>query len=309
MFEHIVRHFADAGLPLVLSPQPIVGVGGQGGDIVQIDIQRRFNGSRRREWFRLFPGAEDNRVEVVGADKKFGQVVLMVHEPAREFTEGVGWTTLRVIDTKVAGWQDVLAKRLGVQARAIRPNFSRNGKAIVGVDLVRQTSDSKRHMLMGLDESHLFVAQLPKGVSTIRDAHVALKRPELVAAEGKTGRAPRQGEFFFVPATEFEDRLIETGLSKNQLIMERTVPIGPFLADNLHGVAARGRNVRQARGNPHTVDELVVVPRQVGGTREVFVRGRIRHVDHKTRTFFHWMKVILNAEANQGQVRGVGWVD
>lgn len=233
----------------------------------------------------------------------------MVHEPSREFTEQVPWTTLREVDTKAVGWQEALAKRLGVQARAIRPHVSRNGKAVLGVNLVRQTSDSKRHMLMGLDESHLFVAQLPKGVSTIRDAHVSLKRPELVAAEGKTGAAPRQGEFFFVPATEYESRLIETGLSKNQLIMERTVPIGPFMVDNLHGVAARGRNVRQARGNPHTVDELVVVPQQVIGSRDVFVRGRVRHVDHKTRRFFHWMKVILNAEANQGLVRGVGWVD
>ncbi len=86
---NLVRRFAEAGLTLSLASRPIVGgLGGRGaGSIVQIDIQRKTNGSRRHEWFRIFPGAEDNRIEVVGLDKRFGQVVVMIHEPEREFNE------------------------------------------------------------------------------------------------------------------------------------------------------------------------------------------------------------------------------
>ena len=57
MHENLVRRFAGAGLKLVLSDVPIVGgLGGRGANsIVQIDIQRKANGSRREEWFRIFP--------------------------------------------------------------------------------------------------------------------------------------------------------------------------------------------------------------------------------------------------------------
>ena len=173
----------------------------------------------------------------------------------------------------------------------------------------RRTSSQKRHFLCGLDERQLFIAQLPKAVSTVRDAHACLKRTELVLAEGKGIKATRQGEWFLVEATKEELDLIDLGLKKNLLVIEHSVPIGPFTVGGLRG---SGR-VRQGLGNPHTADELLVLPGHplahgfAVRSREVFVRGRIRHVDHGTVAFSQWRKVIRNNEP--GQAVGVGWVD
>lgn len=301
---NLVRRFAEAGLQLVLSDRPIVGgLGGRGAaSIVQIDIQRAVNGSRRREWFRIFPGAEENRIEVVGIDKKIAQLVLMVHEPQREFFEDVPFSRVKDYDTSTPGWIEELAKNLQVRVGDVAPNIGRGGM-LFSVRIRRKSPSQKRHFLCGVDERQLFIAQLPKAVSTVREAHASLKRPELLLAEGRVGRATRQGEFFFVPSMPPEIDQIEHGLKKNTLIIERSVPIGPFMVEG----AIRGQRVRQFRGNPHTADELVISPGVIRG-REIFIRGRVRHVDHATVKFSQWVKVILNAEANQGQAFG-GWID
>lgn len=308
MHEYLVRRFADAGLPLVLSDRPIVGVGG-GREIIQIDIQHRGEGGRRSEWFRVYPGAEDNRVEVVGLDKKIGQVVVMAQEPPREFTEPVPYDVLTSVGgTKAPDWQQAIAKRMGVLPRAIRAKTSRKG-TVIGADIVHTTSGDKRHMLMGLDESHLFIAQLPRGVSAVRDAHALLKSDVVAHTERQNGGrlTPRQGEWFFVEPSVWELRLIEEGIRKNHLVVEHGAPIGPFVGER-GGVSRNGRRLIQVRGNPHTADELVALAgRKQDGTREVFVRGRIRHVEHATKTFATWRKVIRNTEI--GRPLGVNWVD
>ena len=163
--------------------------------------------------------------------------------------------------------------------------------------MTRKTTGQKRHFLCGLDERQLFIAQLSSPVSSVREAHDSLKRPEVTLVEGKVGRIVRQGEWFFLAPTEEELERIRLGLKKNIIFIQRKVPIG------------RG-------GNPHTADELLVLP----GTRvpdgkfpvratETFVRGSVRHIDHATASFMTWRKVIRNNEANAGQALGVGWVD
>lgn len=307
MREHLVRRFADAGLPLVLHDRPLIGgLGGRGAsDIVQIDIARKTNGSRRQEWFRIYPGADENRIEVVGTDKSFGQVVVMIHEPVREFFENVAQWTIRDIDLTRPGWGPEVAKKLGVREQDVV--VTRGNVAVR-----RRTPGSKRHLLAGLDERQLFLAQLPRGVSTVREAHLTLKSGIVTFAEGQGAKAVRQGEWFFLEASKEEARQIEDGLARNLLILERNVPIGPFTVSGAR--FGRGRRVRQFRGNPHTADELVVLPGVPTANgfpvreRDVFIRGRVRHVDHATVSFSNWQKVIRNAEANAGQAFG-GWVD
>jgi hypothetical protein len=298
--EHLIGRFASAGLKLVLSDAPIVGaLRGLGAtDIVQIDIQRSIKGNHRHEWFRIFPGAETNRIEVLGTDKKIGQLVLMVHEPPREFEEAPSWTAIKnARDKDPDNWPDVLAKDLGIRRDRLRVHY-RKGKA-AGASILRKTSSQKRHFLCGLDERQLFIAQLSHPVSTVREAHASLKRAEVTLAEGKVGKATRQGEWFMVKATDSELERIGIGLKKNLIFVQNKVPIG------------RG-------GNPHTADELLVLPgeRVPGGDwpvrgAETFIRGHVRHVDHATVSFKTWHKVIRNNEANAGQAApsGVGWVD
>lgn len=314
MYEHVVRRFAEAGLTLVIAKRGFVAsVGREQRDaIVQIDIQRTVNGSRRHEWFRIFPGADENRIEGLGIDKKFGQIVLLVHEPVREFTEVVSGFALRNVDFTKPDWMEDAARRFQVRARDIRPTIEKGGK-VTQIEVVRRTPNRKRHFLCGLDERQLFIAQLPRSVSTVREAHACLKTTTVSFAEGQGIKAARQGEWFFLEATAEETARIEEGVEKNLLVIEHAVPIGPFTDGSARG---RGKRVRQFRGNPHTVDELVVLPGTpvTGGAwpvrgREVFIRGRVRHVDHATVKFSGWRKVIRNAESNQGQALGVGWVD
>jgi len=306
--EHLVRRFADAGLTVVVFDRPIVGGVIRGnGDIVQIDIQR----DRRREWFRIYPGAADNRIEVVGIDKKISQLVLMVHEVAREFFEDVAYARWCEIVGK-DGWVETLAQTLGVQARDIFVRNARHGRTILNVTIRHRTPSAKRHFLCGVDERQLFIAQLPRAVSSVREAHASLKSTTVSLAEGQGFRAERQGEWFFVEPTPQELMAIDVGFRKKIITVERNVPIGPFTVAG----GLRGPRVRQFGGNPHTADELIVLPGTpvengfvVRNRREVFIRGRVRHVDHATVKFSDWRKVIRNAEANEGKARGVFWVD
>lgn len=64
--EHLVKQFKNVGLKLELSDRSIIA-GLRGGEgIVQIDIAKK----GREEVFRLFPGDDKNRLQVVGTDKE-----------------------------------------------------------------------------------------------------------------------------------------------------------------------------------------------------------------------------------------------
>ena len=298
--DTLVKRFAQAGLVLKLSDKPLSRVVRGGFDIVQIDIQRKINGSRRQEWFTIYPGHEDNRIEVVGTDKRIGQLVLLVHEPAREFEvqlprHEVG--KCRTVE-EVAESQHLPVR----QVRKVNGEFYR----------VMKTPSQKRHFLCGLDERQLFIAQLVRAVTTVKEAHDSLKTATVTLAEGNVGKATRQGEWFLLNATDAEKDRITTGLAQNILVVERNVPIGPFI----DALGRRfGKKVRQGVGKPHTADELVVLPGDplahgfAVRSREVFVRGKVRHADHKTVAFKQWVKVIRNTESNAGSVAGVGWID
>jgi hypothetical protein len=310
--QNLIKRFESAGLTLVLTDRPFVSsVAGRGGnEIVQIDIQRRIKGNRRFEYFRIFPGHEDNRVEVMGTDKRKGQLVLMVQEPAREFEEQVPmtiyWDAEKVSPNDP---REEISKRLGIQKHLIRVFAGKTSRAVIK----GKTSSQKRYFLLGLDERQLFIAQLTSPASTVREAHASLKTATVTLAEGKVGKATRQGEWFMLPATESECRMIQEGIEKHFLIAEHSVAIGPFTTgEHLRGL----RKVRQSRGKPHIAEWLVVLPGKPpqGGNwpvreREVFIQGSVRHEDHKTVKFKHWMKVIRNSEANAGQALGIGWVD
>lgn len=271
------RRFASAGLALEISPRPI---GTTNRDVFGMDIQHPAKAPRGAEHFRIWRGAGDNRVEVIGTDAHLSQLVLLVHEPPRVFETRVGRHAVRADDPRIV-------RRDGRFHYVVR----------------ERTRDSKRHYLCGFDERHLFIAQLPRGVSTVRDAHHVLKADEIVVAE-RTRRVTRQGEWFFVEPTWEEQRRLEQQLG--QVIVWRRRPIGEG-------------------GHPHTADELVRLPppdtgdgrglrpgaRDGRGRRpeDVFVRGRVRHVDHKTVVFQRWRKVLRNAEPNAGRMAGIAWID
>ena len=265
--HHIVSRFEHAGLRLKVSDRPLVSVGTDA--IVQLDISRAR--SKHDEGFRLWPGHASNRIEVQGVERARTQLVLMVHEPRRRFEV----ETSRFAAERTPG------------ARIVRVKGRRAW-------LEQFTDERKRHFLCGLDEQHCFIAQLPEAVSTVAQAHRALRPAEVDEAEREAKSAAiRQGEFFFVA-------LKEDALKRALQLARHTTPRARV------GIA-QGAGWRRV-GRPHVAEEVWRI--ETGGASEpiVLVRGTVRHPDHKAVRFSQWVRVFQNREASTPPA-GVLWVD
>lgn len=198
--------------------------------------------------------------------------MLLVHEPVRTFTERISKLLNRVDRGKVK----VVAEDRG------------------HVWIERRTDARKRHFLCGRDERQLFVCQLPRAVTTVRDAHEALRAPVVTRPKGKV---VRQGEWFFLEPSANELGALATARRELRTIVRTRVSIGG--------------------GHPHVADEYVVVPAKGSGKRPVertvLVRGRVRHVDHDTVYLPSWAKVVRNAEPvaddDVARMDGIRWID
>ncbi len=264
--RHLITRFDKARLPLELLDRPFVR-GAGAGDIVQIDVARPDH-RQRSERFRLFTGADTNRVEVEGLDAHLRQLVLLVHEPRRRF------------ETFVSNWQ---WRQQAAPANALR-------KVKTGWFVENFTADRKRHFLAGMDEQHLFIAQLPRGTSTVWGAHLALKSDEVRNAErGAFEPTIRQGEWFFVSLRPRELQEVEKEATGALARLRREVGI------------AEAAGVRRA-GRPHLADEVLVI------SGRAYVRGRVRHPDHATVELRAWRRAIANTESFE-QPQGIGFVD
>jgi hypothetical protein len=266
----LVSRFAEARLELRIARAPIVSHGAGLEEIVQLDIAREARGRARIERFRVWPGHAQNRIEAVGLDRGLAQLVLMVHEPRRRFELEIP-----------------RGSRLAPGMRVIRDGRERR--------LVESfTSDRKRHFLCGMDEQHLFIAELPAGVSTVRAAHEILKDPRVTAAErAAPARTIRQGEWFFVALAPAEQRDVEAQVGRGHFTRKKT------------GIA-EAAGIRRV-GRPHVADEVFVV-RSTDAPR-AYVRGAVRHPDHRAVIFQQWRLVVPNREALERPVEGVAWVD
>lgn len=151
------------------------------------------------------------------------------------------------------------------------------------------TDPSMRKYLIRLDESHYFIAQLPLigPLNTVEQAHDVLRPPKV---ERRMRSTRRQGEWFFVPASASEKRKVRQEAKKAWLIL-RNHPLVPSL------------------GHPHHAEEHIQV--RIGKVFIAFVRGRIKHPDHKVLKLDDWHRVYLNRELRQPMTNTSvwGWVD
>jgi hypothetical protein len=269
------RQFSEAGLDLKAADEPF----GRNERIFGLDI----NGDHFRAWV-----PDHVQASVQAKDPKMRQVVLTVREPEASFQVEI---------------EKYMMQRDDKLIRTIGPVRSgREGRTKVLVE--RKTPSETRHFLCGVDErNHPFIAQLPGAATSIRAAHELLKPPELrdmrVKGHGKNykskkgnGTATRQGEWFFVKASEEEVAKIEEVVAKSG--SKKRVSLG-------------------GRGKPHTVDERVELRAWEGkhGRRweaAVYCRGKVKHVEHDTLDFPYWMRVYRNLEAG-GATAGATWVD
>lgn len=292
MLENVKSSFDKIKLPLVILNEPIRGAHVAANHyIFQMDIERKVKGVHRGERFRIFPGGISNIIQVRDTCASTKQVLLMVSEPINIYSDSVKIT--KRTNIKVSVERLKLGKFFDI--RIIGDYIHFKGK----------TPGGKRYFLMGVDERQLFIAQLTGPATKIEAARSSLGK-SVQFADGKR-EFKRQGEWFLLETNEVLRKEIDLAIQKTRTAIRKKVNIG----------AALGRS----GGNPHTADELVVIPvgsKDSVGTSEtrlmrnrVFVRGSIRHRDHKTKHFSQWREVIKNDEGAtaEGNAAGIFWID
>jgi len=293
--EAIIALFKKVGLILQILTEPIRR--GKGLELIfQMDIASIKKGISRYEKFRMYM-PENVEVQVRDTDLKAKQVLIMVNEPRVQFEDFRSFSGEATKQTVLSRVQS--AK--GVKITRVTKNR---------VFFTRYTDEATRYFLMGVDERQLFIAQLKGAATTITEARKSLGASVQFAEGRRRNSVDRQGEWFFLETSEnFRDTL-ERAITKNKCAIRSRVNIGEYF--NRRG------------GNPHNAYELVVLPSAIlapadtkmvreSGNR-IFVRGSIRHKDHKTLHFSHWREVVANNEASDTasgvvQSRGVFWVD
>jgi len=240
--------FTKAGLPIKVEKEAISSISFpvNNKDIFQMTIDTKGK-KRRKEYFRIFPGHRNNEVRVIDTDSGKQQLILLVNEPEREYS-------IRLWDRNKRDWVYEKQKSTGFL----------------------------RKYLMGMDECHLFIAELPRNlgpINKIKDAHKALKPNDVIEKETNTNRIKRQGEWFFIPATKEELKEINGKMN----LIEKKRPLGES----------------KWKSQKSHIDDLLITIR-VGQ----FAKGKISHRDHKTLKLHGWFKVLKNNEARTSFISG-----
>ena len=240
--QDLKKWFSKAKLLLKLMKNPIRNINQ---DVFQLSITTR-GSKRKREIFQIYPGDENNDVRVIDVDPNTQQLILLVNEPPQEFTT-LEWDA-ETKETK---------------------------------EVKRTTPGFMRKYLLGMDEAHLFISELPQdgAINKVKDAHKVLKPEHIIKSEKETRRIKRQGEWFFIPVTSEELKLIE----KNMNLLEKKFPI-----------------VESFR--PHIAEQLLNIK------NEIFVTGKIKHVEHRTLKLNGWFRVLRNTEV-RNRTGIFNWID
>lgn len=185
----------------------------------------------------------------------------------------------------------------------------------------------KARFLLGHDERHWFVAAIPERtpVSTVFAAKQALKPEEVVreeqgirtrVRERRVNKARiRQGEWFFVPRETFKpyrglilrnEPLVRGRGSKPHVCQELYREGGEMVY--VHSLFPNG--ITQAEFE-RLDEKLIRHPgwRTMVRNPHVFVRGTVRHSDHKTVVLNGWHEVFMNTETRAAAMRNVAFLD
>jgi hypothetical protein len=195
---------------------------------------------------------------------------------------------------------------------------------------VRKSGD-KPHLdrfLCGHDEREWFVAAVPGGASSVRQAMDALQPKDVrdslaqhqVPSRERYARKNRafrrQGEWFFVPEPAFvvNEKLV---LHHEPLRRGRGKP---HLVEQLYRTG--GETVHVCRRHPAGItpaEYRSILKRNPDATRwgwqvmrrnpGVYARGNVSHSDHATITLPFWHRVIMNTETQSRTMANVAFLD
>jgi hypothetical protein len=196
--------------------------------------------------------------------------------------------------------------------------------------LVRQGSE-KQKFLCGHDERHWFVAAVPESapVGTVRQAKEALKPAEVLSAQARQGLRlkarnrrknaayRRQGEWFFLPVPLFH--VHESQVLRNEPLV-RAGGGKPHMMEFCYRTGGEIVYVCRHHRSGVTVYEYHRILAEVPGANawgwrsmrrnpDVFVRGKVRHADHKTIVLHGWHRVFMNTEGQSKAMRSVAFLD
>ncbi len=196
--------------------------------------------------------------------------------------------------------------------------------------LLSEQSDGKHKFLCGHDERHWFVAAVPEraSVSSVRTAFDALKPLAVRQREFQLQVRPRkrnrrhneafirQGEWFFVPVPAWQrvdERLIvchepiSRGRGKPHLCEELVREGGELVyVSTQHPQGLTATQHRQLISRQPKLRHLHWVAQRRNPL--VFVRGKVRHADHKTIVLPGW-QVLMNTETQSAAMRHVAFID
>src|SRR3954462_227570 len=182
--------------------------------------------------------------------------------------------------------------------------------------------------LCGHDEREWFVAAVPGGASSVRqamdalqpaDVRIALARNQVSSRKryARKNRAfRRQGEWFFVPEPSFavdenvilRNEPLRRGAGKPHLVEElfRSGGETVHVCERYPNGLAPGEYRAMIQGNPNAIRWRWQVMRRNPG---VYARGTVRHSDHATITLPFWHRVIMNTETQSRTMANVAFLD
>jgi hypothetical protein len=182
--------------------------------------------------------------------------------------------------------------------------------------------------LCGHDEREWFVAAVPGGASSVRQAMDALQPKDVREAltrnhvtirkrYARKNRAfRRQGEWFFVPEPSFvvDEKLV----LRNEPLRRGSGK--PHLVEELY--RSGGETVHVCRQHPNGVAPDVyrsILQHNSDATRwgwqvmrrnpGVYARGAVRHSDHATITLLFWHRVMMNTETQSRTMANLAFLD
>jgi hypothetical protein len=195
---------------------------------------------------------------------------------------------------------------------------------------VRKSADKPQldRFLCGHDEREWFVAAVPGGASSVRQAMDALQPVEVrqalsrghVSSRKRYARKNRafrrQGEWFFVR---------EPSLVVNEKLILRDEPLRrgagkPHLVEEIFRSGGETVHVCDRYPNGLTPDEYrTLIQRNPNAIRwrwrlmsrnpGVYARGTVRHSDHDTITLPFWHRVLMNTENQSRTMANVAFLD
>jgi hypothetical protein len=197
--------------------------------------------------------------------------------------------------------------------------------------LLVQEGAEKSKYLCGHDERHWFVAAVPESapVGTVRAAKEALKPAQVRISQARLGlRAKarnrrknaayvRQGEWFFTPQPDLKideklvlrDEPISRGRGSKPHYCECCYRTGGelvYVCRRRPGGVSPREYRRLVETNPDANNWGWTTMRR---NPLVFVRGRVRHADHKTIKLCGWHRVLMNTERESNAMRSVAFLD